>query len=41
VYPRTYAIAAATVLASALVAAAIVRRLLDRLDLVAVLKAWD
>jgi putative ABC transport system permease protein len=41
VYPRTYAIAAATVLASALVAAAIVRRLLDRLDLVAVLKARD
>lgn len=41
VQPRTYALAAATVLAAALVAAGIVRRLLDRLDLVAVLKARD
>jgi putative ABC transport system permease protein len=41
VHPRTYAIAAATVLAAALAAAVFVRRLLDRLDLVAVLKARD
>lgn len=41
VHPRTYAIAAATVFAAAAVAAAIVRRRLDRLDLVAVLKARD
>jgi putative ABC transport system permease protein len=41
VHPRTYAIAAATVFAAALVTAGIVRRLLDRLDLVAVLKARD
>jgi putative ABC transport system permease protein len=41
VHPRTYAAAAATVFAAALVAALVVRRLLDRLDLVAVLKARD
>ena len=41
VHPRTYAVAAATVFAAALAAATIVRRLLDRLDLVAVLKARD
>jgi len=41
VRPRTYALAAATVLAAALAAGAAVRRLLDRLDLVAVLKARD
>jgi putative ABC transport system permease protein len=41
VHPRTYAIAAATVFTAAFVAAAVVRRLLDRLDLVAVLKARD
>ena len=41
VLPRTYAISAATVFAAALVTAGIVRRLLDRLDLVAVLKVRD
>jgi putative ABC transport system permease protein len=41
VRPRTYAVAAATVFAAALTAALVVRRLLDRLDLVAVLKARD
>jgi putative ABC transport system permease protein len=41
VLPRTYAAAAATVFGAALVAGGIVRRLLDRLDLVAVLKARD
>jgi putative ABC transport system permease protein len=41
VRPRTYAVAAATVFAAALVAAGLVRRVLDRLDLVAVLKARD
>jgi putative ABC transport system permease protein len=41
VHPRTYALAALTVFAAALAAAGIVRRLLDRLDLVAVLKARD
>jgi putative ABC transport system permease protein len=41
VHSRTYAIAAATMLGSALASALVVRRLLDRLDLVAVLKARD
>jgi putative ABC transport system permease protein len=41
VLPRTYAVAAATVFAAALAAGGIVRRLLDQLDLVAVLKARD
>lgn len=41
VHARTYAVAAATVLGSALAAAVVVRRLLDRLDLVGVLKARD
>lgn len=41
VHRRTYAIATATVLAAAGVSALIVRRSLDRLDLVAVLKAKD
>jgi putative ABC transport system permease protein len=41
VHRRTYAVAAATVCAAALAAAFVVRRLLDRLDLVAVLKARD
>jgi putative ABC transport system permease protein len=41
VHRRTYAIAAATVFAAALAAALAVRRSLDRLDLVAVLKAKD
>jgi putative ABC transport system permease protein len=41
VHRRTYAIAAATVFAAALAAALVVRRSLDRLDLVAVLKAKD
>ena len=41
VHPRTYAVAAATMLFAALAAAAVVRRRLDRLDLVAVLKARD
>lgn len=41
VYPRTYALAAGTLLLAAAVAAVVVRRQLDRLDLVAVLKARD
>jgi putative ABC transport system permease protein len=41
VHARTYAIAAATLLGSALAAAVVARRLLDRLDLVGVLKARD
>ena len=41
VHPRTYAIAAATVIAAAAGAGLIVRRLLDRLDLLAVLQARD
>ncbi|MFM7109475.1 MAG: ABC transporter permease [Planctomycetaceae bacterium] len=41
VHPRTYAVAAVTVLAAAFAAGAAVRRLLDRLDLVTVLKARD
>lgn len=41
VHPRTYALAALTVFAAALLSAGVVRRLLDRLDLVAVLKARD
>jgi putative ABC transport system permease protein len=41
VQPRTYALAAVTVLLAAILAAVGVRRLLDRLDLVAVLKARD
>ena len=41
IHRRTFAIAAATVLAAALVTALVVRRSLDRLDLVAVLKAGD
>ncbi len=41
VFPRTYAVAAATVLIAAMAAAWGVRRALDRLDLVSVLKAKD
>lgn len=41
VHPRTYAVSAATVFVAALVTAAMVRRLLDQLDLVAVLKVRD
>ncbi len=41
VHARTYAIAAATVLCAATASAVVVRRLLDRLDLVSVLKARD
>lgn len=41
VAPRTFAVAALTVLAAAVAAAWVVRRLLDRLDLVAVLKARE
>jgi putative ABC transport system permease protein len=41
VHPRTYAIAAGTLLLAAAAAAVLVRRQLDRLDLVAVLKARD
>ena len=41
VFPATYAVAALTVLAAAVAAAWAVRRLLDRLDLVAVLKARE
>ena len=41
VHRRTFAIAAATVLAAALASALVVRRSLDRIDLVAVLKAKD
>ena len=41
VHRRTYAIAAATIFAAAFAAALVVRRSLDRLDLVAVLKAKD
>lgn len=41
VHPQTYATSAATVFAAALVTAGIVRRLLDRLDLVSVLKVRD
>ncbi len=41
VHPRTYAISAGTVLAASLLAAVMIRVLLDRLDLVAVLKARD
>lgn len=41
VHRSTFAVAAATVLAAALAAAGVVRRLLDDLDLVAVLKARD
>jgi putative ABC transport system permease protein len=39
--PSTYALAAATVLAAAIVSGLIVRRKLDRLDLVAVLKTCE
>ena len=41
VHPRTYAISAGTVLAASLLAAVMIRVLLDRLDLVAVLKVRD
>jgi putative ABC transport system permease protein len=41
VHPRTYAVSAATVFLAALLTSGIVRRLLDRLDLVAVLKVRD
>ena len=39
--PSTYGVAALTVLAAAIVSAAIVRRQIDRLDLVAVLKVRE
>ena len=41
VFPRTYALAAATVVAATVLSAVAVRRRLDRLDLVAVLKTRD
>jgi putative ABC transport system permease protein len=41
VHARTYAMAAATVLCAALVAAFVARGLLDKLDLLGVLKARD
>ena len=41
ILPRTYAYAALTVAAAAILSAAVVRRKLDRLDLIAVLKTRE